>query len=145
LISLIASRFDQQGGAIMLGYLGAEMRGKARKVQTLRLAILMFLESVIILDGAIARLAALRLNGQPVLFRDCSVKLDEQLQMPDALSEHFNLLARAVDAAEINLEELRNSFNQKPIAGFRSGSMSPVQQFADRFAVRSTGGCHPCR
>ncbi len=29
--------------------------------------------------------------------------------MAEELSEHFNLLARAVDAAEINLEELRNS------------------------------------
>jgi hypothetical protein len=64
---------------------------------------------VIILDGAIAQLAAERLNGQPVLFRDCSVKLEEQLQMAEELSEHFNLLARAVDAAETNLEELRNS------------------------------------
>ena len=29
--------------------------------------------------------------------------------MAEELSEHFNLLARAVEAAEINLEELRNS------------------------------------
>ena len=50
-----------------------------------------------------------RLDGQPVLFHDCSVRLEEQLQMAEELSEHFNLLARAVDAAETNLEELRNS------------------------------------
>jgi 3'-phosphoadenosine 5'-phosphosulfate sulfotransferase (PAPS reductase)/FAD synthetase len=69
----------------------------------------MFLERVIILDNAIAQLAAERLNNQPVLFRDCSVKLEEQLQFAEELSGHFNPLARAVDAAEINLEELRNS------------------------------------
>jgi hypothetical protein len=98
---------------LLLGYLSAEMRGKATKVQTLRLALLMFLESVIILDGAIAQLAAERLNGQPVLFRDCSVKLEEQLQMAEELSEHFNVLARTVDAAEINLEELRNGLQSE--------------------------------
>jgi 3'-phosphoadenosine 5'-phosphosulfate sulfotransferase (PAPS reductase)/FAD synthetase len=99
----------------LLGYLSAEIRGKAAKdrVQTLRLAVPMFLESVIILDAAIAQLAAERLNGQPVLFRDCSLKLEEQLQMAEELSEHFNLLARAVDAAEINLEELRNSLQSE--------------------------------
>jgi hypothetical protein len=50
---------------------------------------------------------------QPVLFRDCSVKLEEQLQMAQELSEHFNFLARAVDADEINLEELRNSLQSQ--------------------------------
>jgi hypothetical protein len=50
---------------------------------------------------------------QPVLFRDCSVKLEEQLQMAQELSEHFNFLARAVDADEINLEEPRNSLQSE--------------------------------
>jgi hypothetical protein len=86
--------------AFLFGYLTAEMHRKAPKdrVQRLRLAVLMFLESVITLDAAIAQVAAERLNGQPVLFRDCSVKLEEQLQMAQELSEHFNFLARAVDA-----------------------------------------------
>jgi hypothetical protein len=101
--------------AFLFGYLTAEMHGKAPKdrVQRLRLAVLMFLESVITLDAAIAQVAAERLNGQPVLFRDCSVKLEEQLQMAQELSEHFNFLARAVDADEINLEELRNSLQSE--------------------------------
>ena len=95
----------------LLGYLSAEIRGKATKdrVETLRLTVLMFLESVIILDAAIEQLAVERLVGQPVLFRDCAVKLEEQLQMAEELSEHFNLLARSVGAAEVNLEELRDS------------------------------------
>jgi hypothetical protein len=99
----------------LLGYLSAEIRGKAAKdrVQTLRLAVLIFLESVIILDAAIAQLADERLNGQPVLFRDCSLKLEEQLQMAEELSEHFNLLARAVGVAEINLEEVRNGLQSE--------------------------------
>jgi len=69
--------------------------------------------AVITQDAAIAQVAAERLNGQPVLFRDCSVKLEEQLQMAQELSEHFNFLARAVDADEINLEELRNSLQSE--------------------------------
>jgi hypothetical protein len=68
---------------------------------------------VIILDAAIGQVAAERLDGQPVLFHDCSVKLEEQLQMVEELSEHFNSFARAVDVAEINLEELRNSLQSE--------------------------------
>ena len=102
-------------GAFLFGYLSAEIRGKAKKdrVQTLRLSVLMFLESVIILDAAIGQVAAERRDGQPVLFHDCSVKLEEQLQMVEELSEHFNSFARAVDVAEINLEELRNSLQSE--------------------------------
>jgi hypothetical protein len=44
-----------------------------------------------------------------VLFRDTAVQLAEQLQMVEEMSEHFNPFARAVGAAEINLEELRKS------------------------------------
>ena len=88
-----------------------EIRGQAPKdrVRTLHSVVLMFLESVITLDAAIAQVAMERLNGQPMLFHDCSLKLQEQLQMAEMLSEHFNFLARAVDGAEINPEELRNS------------------------------------
>jgi hypothetical protein len=95
----------------LLGYLSAEMHGKASKdrIQTLRLAVLAFLESVIILDAAIAQVVAERLNGQPMLFRDCSVKLDEQLQMAERASEYFNLLASSAGSAEIDLGELRES------------------------------------
>jgi propanediol dehydratase large subunit len=48
-----------------------------------------------------------------VLFNDCSVKLEEQLQMAEEASEHFNLLARAVGTAEIHLAELRNSLQSE--------------------------------
>ena len=43
----------------LLGYLSAEMRGNATKdrIQPLRLAVLEFLESVIILNAGIARLS----------------------------------------------------------------------------------------
>jgi hypothetical protein len=95
----------------LLGYLSAEMHGKATKdrIQALRLAVLKFLESVIILDAAIAQLVAERLNGQPVLFRDCSVKLAEQVQMAERASEYFNFMARSEETAEIDLAELRES------------------------------------
>ena len=95
----------------LLGYLSAEMHGKATKdqIQALRLAVLKFLESVIVLDAAIAQLVADRLNGQPVLFRDCSVKLEEQVQMAERASEYFNFMARSEGTAEIDLAELRES------------------------------------
>jgi hypothetical protein len=96
---------------ILLCYLSAEMRGNLTKdrVETLRLVVLMFIKPVIVLDVAIAQLVAERLNGQAVLFRDSSVQLEEQLQMAQELSDHFNFLARAVGAAELNLQELRDN------------------------------------
>jgi hypothetical protein len=61
------------------------------------------------LDTTIARVVAERLNGQPVLFRDCSVKLEEQVQMAERASEYFNFLASSAGTAEIDLGELRES------------------------------------
>lgn len=99
----------------LLGYISAEMHGNPTKerVQILRVAVLMFLKSVIILDTAITLVATERLHGQPMLFRDSATKLDEQLQMAKRLSEHFNSLAGVLGAAEINLEELRNSLQSE--------------------------------
>jgi hypothetical protein len=99
----------------LLGYLSAEMRGTSTKggVQHLRLAVLMFIEPVIILDAAIAQVASERLDGQPVLFRDSEQKLQEQLQMAETLSKHFNPLAHPFGIAEINLDELRNCFQSE--------------------------------
>ena len=99
----------------LLGYLNAELNGKVTKdrVENLRLACLMFIEPVIILDAAIAQLVAERLNGQPVLFRDTAVKLAEQLKMATDLSTWSNELAVEVGAAEINLEELRTSLQSE--------------------------------
>jgi len=95
----------------LLGYLSAEMNEKATKkrVQTLRLMLLVFLGTVIMLDAAIAQLVTEHLSSQAVLFRDSSAKLAEQLQMATNLSKWFNMLAVETGAAEINPEELRNS------------------------------------
>jgi hypothetical protein len=68
----------------LLGYLIAEMNGKTTKkrVQILRLVVLAFLKSVIILDAAIAQVRSEHLDGQSILFRDCEVKLKEQHRNP---------------------------------------------------------------
>ena len=100
----------------LLGYLSAEIHGRAPKnrvEQPLRLVVLVFLRSVIMLEAAIARVAAERLNGEPMLFRDCSVKLEEQVQMAERVAEIFNFLARSVGAAEIDLEQLRKSLQSE--------------------------------
>jgi hypothetical protein len=99
----------------LLGYLSAEMHGNPTKdrVQTVRLAVLMFIEPVIVLDAAISKVAEERLTGQPALFRDSTVKLAEQLQMATDLSRWFNRLAVEVGAAEVNPEELRNSLQSE--------------------------------
>jgi hypothetical protein len=101
----------------LLGYLSAEMRGipTRDRVQSLRQAFLMFIEPVIILDSAIAQVVEERLTGQPVLFRDCEVKLQKQLQMAETLSKHFNPLADALGIAGISLEELRSSLQSETV------------------------------
>ena len=71
------------------------------------------IKSVIIFDAAIAQVAVERLNGQPLLFRDTAIKMAEQLQMASGLSTWFNELAREVSAAEIDLEEVRNSLRSE--------------------------------
>src|ERR1700732_3083615 len=53
------------------------------------------------------------LSGQPLLFRDSALKLAEQLQMASGLSTWFNELASEVSAAEIDLEEVRNSLRSE--------------------------------
>jgi 3'-phosphoadenosine 5'-phosphosulfate sulfotransferase (PAPS reductase)/FAD synthetase len=103
----------------------------------------MFLESVIILDAAIAQLAAERLNGQPVLFRDCSLKLEEQLQMAEELSEHFNLLARAVGVAEINLEDAPRK-RCTPHAEHSMATATPQDHSASRETLVPLTMCCTC-
>jgi hypothetical protein len=53
------------------------------------------------------------LSGQLLLFRDTAIKLAEQLQMAADSSTRFNELAAEVGAAEIDVEEVRNSLRSE--------------------------------
>jgi hypothetical protein len=79
----------------------------------LRPVVLMFIKSVIVIDGAIAALVTEQLTGQPALFCDSAGKLAEQLQLATNLSTWFNMLAVEVGVAEINLEEFKNSLQSE--------------------------------
>ena len=96
---------------LLLGYLRAELDGTPieGRISTLRLALLMFVESVVVLDAAISRVVAEHMSGHPVLFRDCADNLQRQVEMAARLSGHFNRLAGRAGVAEINLEEVRDS------------------------------------
>jgi hypothetical protein len=100
---------------LSLGFLGAVLIGKNPKhqIEELRLAVLLVIEPVILLDAVIAQLVVDRLVGQPVLFRDSAASLLEQLQMVAKLSSWFNETAVDVGSSEINLEELRTSLQTK--------------------------------
>jgi hypothetical protein len=100
---------------LLLGFLSAEMRAglTKHKVEILRLLFLNFIETVIVLDAAIAQIGSERLGGQPVLFRDTSVILAEQLQMASDLSKWFNEAAVSVGVAQIDLEKLRDSLQSE--------------------------------
>jgi YD repeat-containing protein len=93
----------------LLGYLIAESNGKItmKRLQMLRLVVLGFIKSVIILDAAIAKVVSEHLEGQPMLFRDSEEKLKKQVELAEKASEIFNFLARSVGSAEMDLEELR--------------------------------------
>jgi hypothetical protein len=79
----------------------------------LRLAFLMVIEPVIILDAAITQVAAERLIGQPVLFRDTAAKLEEQLKMVTDLTTWFNEAAVKVASAQIDLEKVRDNLQSE--------------------------------
>jgi hypothetical protein len=100
---------------LLLGFLSAEIRGKASKdrVEILRLAFLMVIEPVFILDAAITQVAAERLIGQSVLFRDTAAKLEEQLKMVTDLTTWFNEAAVKVASAQIDLEEVRDNLQSE--------------------------------
>jgi hypothetical protein len=95
---------------LLLSYLGAEVRWNLTKdqVENMRVASLMLVERVILLDAAITQLVAEHFDGQAILFRDNEARLQEQLQMVEELCKNLNPLAKALDVAEINLEELRS-------------------------------------
>ena len=100
---------------LLLRLLSAEIRGKASndRVETLRLAFLMVIEPVIILDAAITQIAAERLIGQPVLFRDTAAKLEEQLKMVTDLTAWFNEAEVKVASAQIDLEGVRDNLQSE--------------------------------
>jgi hypothetical protein len=111
-LDVIRTRVQRERECVLLlGYLGAQIRGNPTPdaVQDLRMVVLMFIESVIILDAGIAEVSVDHLNGEPVLFGDAATKLAEQLRMATDLSKYFNELAVEVGAAEIDLEEVRVS------------------------------------
>ena len=99
----------------LLGYLRAEMHENLTKVrvETLRSAVRMFVEVVIILDAAIAQVVLEYLAGQPVLFGDTAINLTDQLRMSTDFVTWFNKLAVEVGVAEINLAELRSSLQSE--------------------------------
>jgi hypothetical protein len=101
--------------SLSVGYLSAEMNGNASKsrVEDVRRAVLMFVESVVVLDVAIAQVVEQKVDGQPVLFRDCEVGLQEQLQMAETLCKLFNPLAARLNIPKLNLDELRNGLQSE--------------------------------
>ena len=99
----------------LLALLNAEMRAGLTKetAEILRVVFLMFIESVVILDDAIAQVALESLSGQPILFRDIAVKLEEQVRMSTDLSKLFNETTVSIDTNPINPEELRESLHSE--------------------------------
>ena len=107
---------------LSLGYIRAELGGTPieGRIATLRFALLMFVESVVVLDATISRVVAEHMSGQPVLFRDCADNLLRQVEMAARLSGSFNCLGGRTAGVEINLEEIRDSLRAQIDEGVAS-------------------------
>lgn len=127
----------------LLGYLRAEMGGNATEdgISTLRLALLRFVESVLVLDAAISQVVAEHMSGQPVLFRDCADKMQRQLEMAARLSEAFNCLAGRASGVEINLEEfrdgLRGQIDEEVASWLNLARLEMLSEFGQEAAMRT--------
>jgi len=90
------------------GYVRAESNWKITKsrVERLHSTLLVFLESMVIFNAAIANVSSQYLNGHPALFPECRAQLEYQLQIAKTLTKHFNELAAEVDLPPINLTDL---------------------------------------
>jgi len=73
---------------------------------------LIFIESVLILEGALKGISSDYFDGQ-VLFRDSAVKVTEQLPMTIDLTAWFNESAEKVGASPIDLDPIRNSLQSQ--------------------------------
>ena len=128
---------------LLLGYLRAELGGTPieGRIGTLRLALLMFVESVVVLDAAISRVVAEHMSGQPVLFRDCADNLQRQVEMAARLSGSFNCLGRRIAGVEINLEEVRDSLRAQIDEGvaswFNLARLEMLSEFGQEAMMRT--------
>ncbi len=82
-------------------------------IEKLRFALVLFIEDILILEAAVARISSDHLNGQTTLFRDASVALEEQLLPAKTFSHSFNTLASKVGVPEINLASIRTSIRSE--------------------------------
>jgi hypothetical protein len=128
---------------LLLGYLRAELVGTPieGRIGTLRLALLMFVESVVVLDAAISRVVAEHMSGQPVLFRDCADNLQRQVEMAARLSGSFNCLGGRTAGVEINLEEVRDSLRAQIDEGvaswFNLARLEMLSEFGQEAMMRT--------
>jgi hypothetical protein len=77
-------------------------------LEELRPGVLMFLNAVLVLDGAIRQVAAERFDYRTILFPDSESKLKRQIRSAEGFLTCFNAMARLVGASEINLENVRS-------------------------------------
>jgi len=98
---------------LLLEYLSAVLgaRKMERELEYLRRVCLIFIASVLILEGALKGISSDCFDGQAVLFRDSAVKLTEQLQMTIDFTASFNESAEKVGARPIDLDQIRNSLH----------------------------------
>jgi hypothetical protein len=92
----------------LLAYLEASMREPnfPDLEEQLRTLTLIFVNAVLLLERTISQISAERFQGQPILFSDSTVKLEEQLDMADQALEHFNFWAKLRKFQELSAEAI---------------------------------------
>lgn len=92
----------------LLGFVDALIRGPVTSdsEQEFRELTLLFVEEILLLDGAISQVSADQFDGQPILFYDSAAKLKEQTDLVEQALKHFNRLAEQLKFAELRREEI---------------------------------------
>ena len=117
-ISVLESAEQSQREYFLLcGYFYAALNGKPTResIERLRKALLLFIEPIVLLDGAIAQLVAGPLKDHPILFRNSEQKLAEQLEMATQLSTGFNETMVLEGSTEIDMEQLRTKLQSEVV------------------------------
>jgi hypothetical protein len=100
---------------LLLGFLSAEMRAglMKHKVEILRLLFLNFIETVIVLDAAIAQIGSERLGGQPVLFARRRSIWQSNCKWRVIYQNGSTRRRSALASPQIELEKLRDSLQSE--------------------------------
>jgi hypothetical protein len=77
--------------------------------EEIRRTVLLFIDEVFRLDGAVSRVCIEDFGGQPILFKDSLERLKHQMDLARAALECFNILAGKLEFKELTEKSIRQT------------------------------------